>query len=128
MSDERPIPVGVYQVLQDFACPAASVRVFRLSDDGDAVGGHVHRRSMQIYVAIEGTVVVEVGGVEHTLEPYAALPVWPGIKHRASPIAGNAVLMNISIPPLDADDQIPLSESGEPVDMRLPEANFDAAS
>jgi hypothetical protein len=125
MSDERPVPVGVYEILQDFSCPSAGVRVFRLNDEGDAVGGNLHRRSMQIYVALEGSVVVEVEGVERTLTPYDALPVWPGMKHRASPVAGNAVLMNISIPPLGADDQLPLDESGEPPDLRLPSSDLD---
>lgn len=125
MSEQRPIPVGVYEVLQDFSCPTASVRVFRLAAEGDAVGGHIHRRSMQIYVALEGSVVVELEGVEHTLVPFDALPVWPGMKHRASPVAGDALLMNISIPPLTADDQVPLAEWGELADMRLPSSDFD---
>lgn len=125
MSEQRPIPVGVYEVLQDFSCPTASVRVFRLAAQGDAVGGHIHRRSMQIYVALEGRVVVEVEDVEHTLVPFDALPVWPGMKHRASPLAGDALLMNISIPPLTADDQVPLAEWGELADMRLPASDLD---
>ena len=125
MAEGRPIPVGVYEILQDFACPAASVRVFRLGGEGDAVGGHIHRRSMQIYVAIEGSVVVEIEDVERVLQPYDAVPVWPGMKHRASPVAVDAVLMNISIPPLGADDQLPLDESGEPPDLRLPASDYD---
>lgn len=125
MDERRPIPVGVYEILQDFTCPTASVRVFRLAAEGDAVGGHVHRRSMQIYVALEGSVAVEVEGVELTLHPFDALPVWPGQKHRASPIAGDALLMNIAVPPLAADDQVPLSEMGEPADMHLPVNDVD---
>lgn len=125
MADQRPIPVGVYQILQDFACPSASVRVFRLSGDGDAIGGHIHRRSMQIYVALEGSVAIEIEGVERTVTPYEAVPVWPGMKHRASPVAGDAVLMNISIPPLDADDQLPIDDSVEPPDLQLPASDFD---
>jgi len=125
MSEQRPIPVGIYQVLQDFSCPTASVRVFRLGAEGDAVGGHIHHRSMQIYVALEGSVVVEVEGVERTLEPFDAMPVWAGMKHRASPVAGDALLMNISIPPLEADDQVPIAEWGERPDMRLPASDFD---
>jgi len=47
------------------------------------------------------------------------------MKHRASPVAGDALLMNISIPPLEADDQVPIAEWGERPDMRLPANDFD---
>jgi mannose-6-phosphate isomerase-like protein (cupin superfamily) len=112
--------VGLYHLLTDFECPAASVRVIRMSGEGDAVGSHVHRRSMQMYLAIEGSVVVEIDGVETVLRPYDALPVWPGSVHRASPLGGEAVVANISIPPLGADDQVPVAQVPEPPDRSLP--------
>ncbi len=126
MTNPRPAPVGLYQILQDFECPTASVRVFRMTSSGDAVAGHIHRRSMQIYVALEGSVLVDVDGVETLLEPYGALPVWPGSRHSATPAGADAVLMNISIPPLAADDQIasPLPQHEAP-DMVLPHSGDD---
>jgi mannose-6-phosphate isomerase-like protein (cupin superfamily) len=120
MTSTRPTPVGLYHLLTDFECPAASVRVFRMRGEGDAVGSHVHRRSMQMYLAIEGTVVVEVDGVETVLKPYEVLTVWPGSVHRASPLDGEAVVANISIPPLGADDQVPATSVPEPADRQLP--------
>lgn len=120
MTSTRPTPVGLYHLLTDFECPAASVRVFRMRGEGDAVGSHVHRRSMQMYLAIEGTVVVEVDGVETVLKPYEVLAVWPGSVHRASPLDGEAVVANISIPPLGADDQVPIATVPEPADRQLP--------
>lgn len=125
MTSPRPAPVGLYNILQDFDCPTASVRVFRMTPGDDAVGGHVHYRSMQIYVALQGTVLVDVDGVETTLKPYAAFPVWPGRRHSASPVGGEAVLMNISIPPLEADDQVPIATNFEPADMRMPMGDED---
>ncbi|WP_322819383.1 cupin domain-containing protein [Tepidiforma sp.] len=118
MTESRPIPVGLYHLLTDYECPAASVRVLRMSDEGDAVGSHVHRRSMQLYVAIEGRVAVEVDGVESVLQPYEVLAVWPGSVHRASPVGGPAVVANISIPPLGADDQVPAAEPSGAGTMR----------
>jgi mannose-6-phosphate isomerase-like protein (cupin superfamily) len=120
MTSTRPTPVGLYHLLTDFECPAASVRVIRMSGEGDAVGSHVHRRSMQMYLAIEGSVVVEIDGVETVLRPYDVLPVWPGSVHRASPLGGEAVVANISIPPLGADDQVPVAQVPEPPDRSLP--------
>lgn len=126
MTNPRPTPVGLYHILQDFECPTASVRVFRMASTGDAVAGHIHRRSMQIYVVLEGSVMVDVDGAETLLEPYGALPVWPGSRHSATPVGADAVLMNISIPPLAADDQIaaPLPEHEAP-DMALPHSGDD---
>jgi len=123
MTSTRPTPVGLYHLLTDFECPAASVRVFRMRGEGDAVGSHVHRRSMQMYLAIEGTVVVEVDGVETVLKPYEVLAVWPGSVHRASPLDGEAVVANISIPPLGADDQVPATSAPEPADRQLPQGD-----
>ncbi|MCL6644628.1 MAG: cupin domain-containing protein [Dehalococcoidia bacterium] len=121
MTSTRPTPVGLYHLLTDFECPAASVRVIRMRGEGDAVGSHVHRRSMQMYLAISGSVVVEVDGVETVLKPYEVLAVWPGSVHRASPLDGEAVVANISIPPLGADDQVAVTTVPEPPDRQLPQ-------
>jgi mannose-6-phosphate isomerase-like protein (cupin superfamily) len=126
VTTERSIPtVGEYQLLQDFECPSASVRVFGMPFGTGAVGSHVHRRSMQIYVALQGAVTVEIDGSERTLLPYEAIAVWPGSTHRASPVDGDVVLMNISIPPLAADDQLAVAREAEHNDLRLPRAGED---
>jgi mannose-6-phosphate isomerase-like protein (cupin superfamily) len=80
---------------------------------------------MQIYVALQGTVAVEVDGAERTLAPYEALAVWPGSAHRASPVDGDVVLMNISIPPLAGDDQLAIAPEPEHPDLRLPRPGDD---
>ncbi|MCC7088171.1 MAG: hypothetical protein M9925_00060 [Chloroflexi bacterium] len=125
MTSPRPAPVGLYQILQDFECPTASVRVFRMASTGDSVAGHVHRRSMQIYVALEGSVVIDVDGVETLLEPYGTMAVWAGSQHSATPVGADAVLMNISIPPLAADDQLATHLAHEAPDMVLPHDGGD---
>ena len=126
MTTESVIPtVGDYEILQDFESPAASVRVFAMPVGVGAVGSHVHRRSMQIYVALQGAVAVEIDGVERTLLPYEAIAVWPGSKHCASPVDGDVVLLNISVPPLAADDQLAVTEEAEHGDMRLPRGDDD---
>lgn len=126
MTTERVIPtVGDYQLLQDFESPSASVRVFAMPMGAGAVGSHVHRRSMQIYVALKGAVTVEIDGVERTLLPYEAVAVWPGSKHCASPVDGDVVLINISVPPLAPDDQLAVSPEPEHGDMRLPRGDDD---
>lgn len=125
MTHPRPQPVGTYHILQDYECPTASVRVFRMIAPGDTIGGHAHRRSMQIYVAIEGAAVIDVDGVKTVLEPYQALSVWAGAVHSATPVGHEAVLMNISIPPLAADDQAAQPFTHEAPDMRIPHSSAD---
>lgn len=102
----RPILVGEYELLTDFDCPSASVRILRLVA-GHPVEAHEHRRSMQIYVALEGEAEIEQDGVFTAIRPYEAIAVWPRTVHSARARSGaSAVVMNISIPPLSADDQI----------------------
>lgn len=125
MTEPRPAPVGRYEVLQDFNCPAASVRVLRLARAAEHIDQHVHRRSMQIYLGVEGQARIVVDGVEHLIGPYEALPVWPGSEHGATAGSREATLVNISIPPLAADDQMPVGGAAEPPDLRLPRGGED---
>lgn len=105
MDTQRPVRVGEYELLTDFECPSASVRVFRLLPR-HPVQTHEHRKSMQIYVALEGDVEIEQDGVIQALRPFEAVAVWPRTRHSARVHSGDmAVVMNISIPPLSADDQ-----------------------
>lgn len=125
MAEQRPAPVGRYEVLQDFDCPAATVRVLRLAGAAEHIDQHLHRRSMQIYVSIDGEARIVVDGVEHVIRPYEALPVWPGSEHGAVAGSAEATLVNISIPPLAADDQLAVTLEREHPDMRLPRAGDD---
>ncbi|MCC6382744.1 MAG: cupin domain-containing protein [Dehalococcoidia bacterium] len=103
----RPPRVGRYTVLTDFQASGASVRVFELGQATGAVEAHVHQRSAQIYVALEGQVVIVREGHETTITPYEALEVPAGQVHAARAAGGRAVVMNVSVPPLAADDQMP---------------------
>lgn len=111
MSNLRPAPVGVYELLQDFECEGASVRILRLSGTASSVEPHLHHRSLQIYVAIEGTSLIDTDGVETAMSPYDVLEVPRGRLHSARPASGSSILVNISIPPLAADDQVPRGAS-----------------
>ncbi len=113
----RPEPVGNYDVLQDHEVRDASIRVIRMENTAEAVEPHLHHLSQQVYVALEGRAVIVVDGVEHTVEPYGSVTVPRGSVHTARPEGGTAVVMNISLPPLRADDQAPLPGGS---DLNLP--------
>ncbi len=104
---QRIEPVGQYELLQDFSSEHMSVRVLRLLRGEGSVQRHVHQRSAQVYVAIEGRVAIERDGEETVLEPYQALEVKPGAVHAARPVGEYAIVANISVPPLAPDDQLP---------------------
>lgn len=120
----RPTPVGDYEVLKDHEWPTASVRILRLGHGGP-IEAHVHLRSMQIYVALEGRSVVTIDGTRHVLDRHDAIPVWSRGVHSASAESETSVLMNISIPPLAEDDQIPASAAHVPPDLALPDNAVD---
>ena len=120
MAEQRPIPVGVYDLLTDYVGRKMSVRVFRLQPNREQVDRHRHRRSTQVYVALDGTVAIQRDGVETTLSPYEAVEVPPGVIHGARAVGAPAVLMNISVPPLAVDDQAPLYKEPYREDFNLP--------
>jgi mannose-6-phosphate isomerase-like protein (cupin superfamily) len=122
---ERPAPVGHYDIVTDFVAPGASVRVFRMRGVGERIEPHVHHCSAQVYLVLEGEVRITLDGVEHFLAPYQALSVPIGISHSAVPLEGEAVLANISVPPLRFDDQLPPERPALPPDFRLPHPGVD---
>lgn len=108
MAGERPGKVGIYELLQDYEVPEASIRIIRMASEGQAVERHLHHRSMQLYVALDGRSIVERDGVATELRPYEVCVVEPDVAHAAHAVEGTAVVMNISMPPLSADDQVPV--------------------
>ncbi len=71
-------------------------------------------------MALEGRVAILRDGVEEILEPYRALEVAPRVVHSARAVDPVAVVMNISVPPLAADDQAPLGQEPYHEDYKLP--------
>lgn len=119
MPAERPPKVGHYHLLQDFEATEASVRVIRMTG-GEDVDAHIHQRCVQIYIALEGEVVVVCDGVETRLKPYHALRIPRDSAHGVRPAEGGmAVVLNISVPPLAPDDQVATLPAIETADMRL---------
>jgi len=106
MTSPRPAQVGNYDLLEDFETDDATVRVLRIAPAGQSIQQHLHERTTQIYVALQGHVRVEVDGKTLDLEPFRATVIPAGKAHAAAAVDEMAILMNISVPPLAADDQI----------------------
>jgi len=125
MTSTRPPIVGRYELLQDFTSHAASIRVFRLSDDDRSVEAHIHQHTTQFYVLLEGNAVIELENVEHTLKQYEVLEVPRESLHGARAVGGEAILLNISVPPLRADDQVAVHPNLFHPDLALPKHGGD---
>jgi len=121
MTLSRPVRVGSYDLLQDFENTKASVRVFRIRAEEHAVHRHMHAKSTQIYIALQGRALIEIDGVFTPLEPYGCISVPIGAYHSAQPAGDEeVVLMNISTPPLGPDDQAPAGPPPSRNDYTLP--------
>jgi len=106
MTQPRPSRVGNYELLEDFESNDASVRILRMAKSAEAIQPHLHHRSTQIYVALEGQACVERDGHPTTIKPYEVLVIAPDTVHSAYAAGETAVVLNISIPPLTGDDQV----------------------
>lgn len=125
MTDTRPPQVGNYELMTDYESNEMTVRIFRMVAGVERVEPHVHQRSAQVYVPLVGQVTVEVDGVETTVNPYHVHCVAAGRAHSARPATGTVIVMNISVPPLEANDQVPVAEVSDPGSMPLPKAGGD---
>jgi mannose-6-phosphate isomerase-like protein (cupin superfamily) len=123
---ERPPQVGNYELVTDYESDEMTVRIFRMVAGAERVEPHVHQRSAQVYVPLVGQVAVEVDGVQRIVNPYHAHRVAAGRAHSARPVSGTVIVMNISVPPLRADDQVPAAAAAPATpDMALPNGGGD---
>ena len=125
MTATRPPIVGLYRLLQDFTSNEASIRIVRVASGGHSVEPHVHQRSKQFYVALEGRVVIEIDGVETELAPYDVIAVPRGSMHAARSAGNEAVVLNLSVPPLEPDDQVAVHPDIYRSDLALPRTDAD---
>jgi mannose-6-phosphate isomerase-like protein (cupin superfamily) len=121
----RPGQVGRYDVIEDFETLAASVRVIHMQGGAEEVEPHVHMKSTQIYVAVEGSAAILRDGVETVIVPFQAVSVSPGTIHAARPVGEVATVVNVSIPPLAADDQRPAPLPGRGFDLPMEGSDID---
>lgn len=125
MTDQRPQLVGDYKLLQDFQNNSIGIRVLQMSSDDKQIEPHLHHHSAQVYIGLEGKAIVECDGVEHQVSAYDIVSIPRQSLHTARALDGPAVVMNISVPPLRADDQAPSLSTVEAPDMRMPSDESD---
>ncbi|MEO8458833.1 MAG: cupin domain-containing protein [Chloroflexota bacterium] len=95
-----------YEILSHTLMPDCSIRIIRMLTN-ERVGPHFHKKSAQVYTVLEHEVEATVGEQTIHLRPYETVRIEPGEVHAIRAIAAEALVMSLSIPPLDRDDQHP---------------------
>lgn len=102
--------IGDYEVVRHIATPECSLRVLRLRK-GKSVRPHHHHKTTQIYFVLEGTAQATLDDQLVVLKPHQVLRVPPEAIHGIG-TDGEAIVLSISIPPLDFTDQHVAVEHG----------------
>ena len=95
--------MGNYEVLSHTESPECSLRLIRVTRDR-SVHIHYHKQTTQIYVVLEGVVKITVGDTMSALRPFETVRV-PVEKNHSLSTEEEALVLSISIPPLQRDDQ-----------------------
>jgi mannose-6-phosphate isomerase-like protein (cupin superfamily) len=123
-SDDQPIETGL-QLPFEFAtfsdipavpCPCGkSRRAFRRDDNrivsvhlveiSQDARAHYHKAQTETYYFLEGEGHMELDGKLYAVKPGMTLMIRPGTRHRAVVGKTPMKILNIVVPPFDADDE-----------------------
>ena len=98
--------MGLYEILSHVSMPECSIRIIRMMET-EHVAPHYHEKCSQIYTVLEQQVEARVGDHTLRLRPYETVRVEKGVVHSIRTLGGEALVLSLSIPPLDQDDQHP---------------------
>lgn len=100
--------MGTYAVLSHVELPECSLRLLRLGGE-KRVRLHYHEKCTQVYFVLRGTAEVTVGRDTRKLKPRESIRAPARIPHGIRS-DDQAVILSISVPPLDLEDQHPVEE------------------
>ena len=98
--------MGQYEILSHVAMPECSIRIIGMRE-AEHVAPHYHQNCTQIYTVLEHEVEATVGDHTLRLRPYETVRIEKGTVHSVRAINGSALVLSLSIPPLERDDQHP---------------------
>lgn len=79
--------------------PTATMHIVDIEQDAKT---HYHKKLTEIYLILEGTGQMELDGRTVPVEPFTAIFIKPGCRHRA---VGKMRIVNVSIPAFDPEDE-----------------------
>ena len=95
--------MGDYAVVSHTETPECSLRLLRLTKD-KYVRLHHHHKTTQTYFVLDGSIQAAVGSKSVTLQPHQSLRIPTDVLHSIQ-TDKEALVLSISIPPLEEDDQ-----------------------
>ncbi|MEE9284488.1 MAG: cupin domain-containing protein [Dehalococcoidia bacterium] len=104
-------PMGDYTVISDTRTAETSLRLLRLAP-GQEIRPHFHTAATQVYVVLSGSVRIRLGDGTLESRPLDTVQVPPRLVHGLEANEPSVVL-SITVPPLDPEDQHPAGP-GEP--------------
>ena len=96
-------PTGDYEVLSHVEMPECSIRIIGMHER-EQVAPHYHNQSTQIYTVLEHEVEAQVGERTFQLRPYETVRIEKGVVHSLRAVNGPALVLSLSIPPLNRED------------------------
>ena len=97
------VHIGGYEVISYVETPECSLRLLKLTKD-KFVHLHHHHKTTQIYFVLEGTVKATMDDKSIILKSHEILRIPTDMLHGIR-TDGEALVLSISIPPLDSSDQ-----------------------
>lgn len=123
-ADDRPISMGLelpfefatFSEIPAIPCPCGkSRRAFRRQDNqicsvhlveiSQDARAHYHKAQTETYYFLEGEGQMELDGKLYSVRPGMTLMIRPGTRHRAVVGKTPMKILNIVVPPFDADDE-----------------------
>jgi quercetin dioxygenase-like cupin family protein len=96
--------MGSYEILSHVRMPECSMRIIGMKES-EEVALHHHEKSTQVYTVLESEVEVRVGDRTMRLRPYETVRIEKGTLHSMRAVEGAALVLSLSIPPLQRNDQ-----------------------
>lgn len=96
--------MGKYEILSHVSMDDCSIRIIRMMEQ-EHVSPHYHEKCAQIYTVLEHQVEAQVGDRTLLLRPYETVRIEKGVVHSVRTTGEPALVMSLSIPPLERDDQ-----------------------
>ncbi len=96
--------MGDYEILSHVEMPECSIRIIGMKE-AERVALHYHEKCAQIYTVLEQEVEVRVGDRTMRLRPYETVRIEKRAHHSVRAVEGSALVLSLSIPPLDREDQ-----------------------
>jgi mannose-6-phosphate isomerase-like protein (cupin superfamily) len=96
--------MGRYEILSHVSMPECSIRIIRMLET-EHVAPHYHENCAQIYTVLEHEVEAKVGDHTLLLRPYETVRIDKKVVHSVRAVSGEALVMSLSVPPLERDDQ-----------------------